>query len=200
MTDDSPQQPRTRNRATLVLIAAVFVAPIVLAWLFASGVLDIGGRARTNHGHLVTPPIDIRALPAKADAALLSKLRPADWAVLYVTPGVCDAACEQQLQALEVVRSLSGTEATRVSVFGLAAQAAADPGPSVRKEGARVLVDPEFVAALQAELAQRPPGPVLPFRAFIDWRGQLMMTFPAEAPPADIKNDLGRLLRASAIR
>lgn len=191
-----PTQARARNRTTLVLIAAVFVAPIVLAWLFAAGILDLGDRARTNHGQLVTPPIDLRTLPPPNGAAALLKLQPADWAVVYVTAGACDEACAQHLQTLEVVRSLAGKEATRLSVFGLAA----GEGTDVVKGGPRVLVDKDFVAALAAALAKRPSPPTLPLHAFVDWRGQLMMTFPTDAPPADIKSDLVRLLRASAIR
>ena len=159
---------RSRNRTTLFLIAAVFVAPIVLAWLFATGTVGLGDRARTNHGQLITPPVDLRTLPPPQGAAALLKLQPADWAVVYISAGACDESCGQHLQALEVVRSLSGKEATRLSVFGLSAE-----------EGA---------------------PPALPLHAFVDWRGQLMMTFPTDAPPADIKSDLVRLLRASAIR
>lgn len=187
---------RTRNRTTLLLIAAVFVAPIVLAWLFASGILGLGDRARTNHGQLVTPPVDLRTLPPPSGAVPLLKLQPADWAVVYVTAGVCDEACAQHLQTLEVVRSLAGKEATRLSVFGLAAE----EGPGAPQGGPRILVDKAFVAALGTTLAGRPSPPAFPLHAFVDWRGQLMMTFPADAPPADIKSDLVRLLRASAIK
>ena len=195
MTNQAPP-PRARNRAILLLIAAVFVAPIALAWLFATGVIDLGDRARTNHGHLVTPPVDLRSLPPPTGAASLLEMQPADWAVLYVTEGACDEQCGKHLQTLEVVRSLSGKEATRLSVFGLVAE----PGPGATQEGPRVLVDQEFVAAIKTTLADRPPGPTLPLHAFVDWRGQLMMTFAADAPAADIKSDLVRLLRASAIK
>ena len=191
-----PSLARTRNRTTLFLIAAVFVAPIVLAWLFATGALDLGDRARTNHGHLVTPPVDLRTLPAPTGAAALLKLQPADWAVVYITAGACDDACEQHLETLEVVRSLAGKEATRLSVFGLAAE----EGAGAAQGGPRVLVDQPFVTALGTSLAARQSPPALPLHAFVDWRGQLMMTFPTDAPPADIKSDLVRLLRASAIR
>ena len=195
MTNENTQT-RNRNRATLFLIAALFLAPIALAWLFANGTLDLGDRARTNHGLLVTPPIDLHALPAPEGAAAILKLQPADWAVVYVTPGACDERCGEHLQALEVLRSLSGKEATRLSVFGLAA----DKGADRATDGPRVLVDQPFVTALAAAIAGRPSPTPPPLYAFVDWRGQLMMTFPTDAPPADIKSDLVRLLRASAIR
>ena len=43
-------------------------------------------------------------------------------------------------------------------------------------------------------------GDNTPQYVVVDWRKQLMLRFPADAPPGDIKKDLSKLLRASKIR
>ena len=187
---------RNRNRTTLLLIAAIFIAPIVVAWLFASGRLDLSQRPRSNHGQFIQPPIDVATLPQADAMKPLVSLAPAAWAVLYVAEGACTEGCEKALSELEVIRSLLGKEATRLSVFGVVGQSA-DPA----RNGPTLLADQAWVAAFREHMASRAPaGRALPLFVFLDWRGQIMMSFPPDAPPADIKQDLGRLLRGSAIR
>ena len=64
----------------------------------------------------------------------------------------------------------------------------------------RQLIDPGLVAGIRAGLAAQAGAPSLPLVGYVDWRGQLMMHFPPDAPPQDIKSDLKRLLSASAIK
>jgi hypothetical protein len=185
-----------RNRTTLVLIFAMFVAPVVLAWLLANGYIDLPGDKRLNHGALISPPIDLRTYPDTPAMRALRGLPPADWAVVYVDPDACAEACARALRELAVIRTVIGNDGTRVSVFGLVAKAAALSDPKLP----RILIDPASVTALGKDLASRGQEVKMPLVAFLDWRGQLMMHFPPDAPPGAIKEDLRRLLRASAIR
>jgi len=185
-----------RNRTTLLLIFAMFIAPVVLAWLLANGYIDLPGDKRLNHGALISPPIDLRTYPDTAALDALRGLPPAAWAVVYIGPGACAEDCGRVLRELAVIRTLVGNEGTRVSVFGLVATDESLSDPKLP----RILADPVSVAALGKDLASRGREVTLPLIAFLDWRGQLMMSFSPDAPPADVKADLQRLLRASAIR
>lgn len=185
-----------RNRLTLILIATVFVLPIIVAALFAGGYLDVSQRHRLNHGSFITPPLRLEDLPPSPATKLLREMAPADWAILFVSDAGCDLQCQSLLRELATIRTLVGKEGTRVSVFGLLADETADL-PSALP---RILVDKATVEGIATRLQQSETAARLPQVVFLDWRGMIMMRFAPDAPPADIKDDLQRLLRASAIR
>lgn len=194
MPNPQPQEaPRAlaRNRATLLLIAAIFVMPIGVAWLYAAGVFGLNDRGHLNHGELISPPLALTDLPASTALAPLLKLPAADWAALYVARGNCDAACVKGLRELAVIRTLVGKEGTRVSVFGVVAAAPESPTADLP----RIIVSAAAAGELSKALQDRAA-----FIGFVDARGLLMMHFAPDAASADIKEDLQRLLRASAIR
>jgi hypothetical protein len=123
-------------------------------------------------------------------------MAPADWAILFVGNAGCEQQCQSLLKELATIRTLVGKEGTRVSVFGLLAA----ESPDLPAALPRILVDKATVDAIAARLQQGEPATRLPQIVFLDWRGMMMMRFAPDAPPADIKDDLQRLLRASAIR
>lgn len=196
MNTPANSSARSRNRLTLILIAAVFVAPIVVAALFAQGFFDVSQRHRVNHGTFISPPISLSEVPSTPASDPLRKLAPAEWAVLYIGTGACESNCTKALTELATIRTLVGKEGTRVSVFGLIGAETANLTPGLP----RLLVDQVAVDNIAGELKKRDPSAALPVIAFLDWRGMVMMRFSPDAPPADIKDDLQRLLRASAIR
>lgn len=196
MNTSQHHSERKRNRITLLLIAGVFLAPILVAALFARGFFDVSQRHRLNHGTFITPPINLNELPRSPVTQPLRDLAPADWAILFMSPQACDAACQKVLNELATIRTLVGKEGTRVSVFGLVGE----PGPPRPAASPRLLVDHDTVAGIVGELKKREPLGTLPLIAFLDWRGMVMMRFHPDAPPAEVKDDLQRLLRASAIR
>ena len=190
-TSEITTENRTRNRATLLLIAATFFVPIVIAWLYATGVFNLNGRGRLNHGELLSPPIALTEEAMGQAIRPLLALPPADWATVLVTPGRCDEGCEKILRDLAVIRTLVGKEATRVSIFGIAGEASR----TASAELPRLLVSAEATGAIFK--AVRAPAA---FIGFVDSQGYLMMRFPTDAAPGAIKEDLQRLLRASALR
>jgi hypothetical protein len=198
MTSPSTTPELKRNRGILLLIAGLFGLPILVAWLLTSGWVEMGGRDQLNHGDFIKPALDLEKLPLAPGSQVLRELAPADWAMLYVGAGSCDDLCVRTLRELATVRSVIGNELTRVSVFGLLASASAPPVAQAPLP--RLLIDPATVLAIDAALRARGGSVALPRIVFLDWRGQLMMSFAPDSPPADIKQDLKRLLKASAIR
>ena len=188
-------EPVRRNRATLLLIVAAFVLPIVIAWLYATGRLDLRGRALVNHGDLLSPPIDLAALSPRSALSPLLKLAPSEWAAVVVEPTSCKEICMHALDELLVIRELIGQSGVRVSIHALIATALNTESPHAE----RIHVDSNLVAALTSALQARQFGAV-PAVVLLDWRHQVVMRYAIDAPPRDILKDLQRLLRASEIR
>ncbi len=193
MNSDQPVS-RARNRLLLAAITLLFVAPIFIAWLLTSGTLNWHSRGFVNRGQLVTPPFDLTPYAAQVGFEPLFKLKPSEWAMVYLEPGACALACGKALDELLVLRELLGQGAVRVSVHAIAAL-----GMEVPRHAARVQLDPAAIELLHTRLAAETEAR-LPAIVLVDWRHQLMLRYPPQGEPGAIQKDLKRLLRASAIR
>ncbi len=181
-----------RSRAMLLFVVALFVLPIVVAWWMAV-VRPPAGDALLNHGLLVEPPVDVGRSPA-ARAFRDIALAPSEWALIYLSDGTCEASCLRQIDVLSTIRELLGNDGGRVHVAVLI-----DSG-KVELPRVQAMVDATARAFVARALAERVPAVGASGVVFLDWRGQLMMYFADGSRPGDIKADLKRLLRASAIR
>jgi len=202
----NPERPaRGRGRRQLVLLALLFVFPVLLAFALYFG----GWRSEvtTNRGVLVTPA---RALQ---DAALVTLDGTAvrfsglagKWLMVYIGPGRCDTACERNLYTMRQVHAAQGKEAGRVQRVLLVTDLdARDSLDSTLKAYPGMIVlagPPEAARALAAQfrVASDLPG-ATPGRIYlVDPLGNLMMYYEADADPQGLRKDLARLLRLSHI-
>ena len=193
MTEDLPSPVRQRNRWVPAAVLAAFVAPILVAWWFAILHPEAVPPRQLNHGELIRPPIDFSATPAGAALARL-EFAPAEWGLVYFGAGPCSNECVSRIELLATIRGLLGAQGARVHVAALI-----DSPPSASLGLAITIVDIGARSLLTQEVAvrtglMRENGIVI-----VDSQRKAMMIFPADAPPADIKEDLKRLLRGSAI-
>ncbi|HCY13537.1 MAG TPA: hypothetical protein DG414_06835 [Gammaproteobacteria bacterium] len=203
MTDLDPPQARavhSRKRLQLLLLIAVFTAPVIAAWLWQPGSFN-------NRGELIEPPrllADELLLRADGERVGLQAFG-GKWTYVYFARGGCDAACRQVVDNLARVRLTQGKNARRLRVLVIAMA----PGQLSQVETLRLQL-PEVVvlgagAAALARLAQQfkldSGSPVTGDRRIylVDPLGNLMMSYPAEADPTDIRKDIARLLRVSRI-
>ena len=178
---------RRRGRRTLLVIAAVFLAPLAAAmWLYYSS----GWRPlpATQHGMLIDPP---RALPPGA-------LR-GSWSLVLLHAGPCDAACVASLEELGRVRLALDKDIVRVRRVLLHDGGCCDPGIPL-------LADPDVLvlAAVDAEggvpRALFPPVPGATECVYIvDPHGNLVLGYPSTGAGRGMLKDLERLLRLSRI-
>lgn len=122
MSDHSTPAP-TRGglapRLTLLLVVALFVVPILVAWWYARIAPPGEGTHLVNHGLFIEPPLDIRH---DDDMAPLREftLAPGEWAMLYFTDGACEEACNEAAGLLDAIRTVIGRDATRVRIAAVA--------------------------------------------------------------------------------
>ncbi|MEJ2761432.1 MAG: hypothetical protein P8126_07835 [Gammaproteobacteria bacterium] len=189
-----------RQRRILILLVALFAAPVVLAWLLFYFTQVGRGGDGTNHGRLIDPPRQLADLslidPNGGAASLYGK-----WSLVYLVDGECRSECDQNLYRLRQIRLAQGRHAMRVQRVLL------DVGPghvtlSPRQRhdyAGQLIADPENPGPLlrQFRLAEG-DKPLSAGRTYIiDPRGFLMMSYERDADPSGIIDDLQHLLRYS---
>ena len=198
---NSPEALRARNLRTLALLAGLFLLPLALAFCTYYGSSWRPGR-NINHGVLVTPP---RALPAVRLRQVLpgegdARIAPfrAQWSLVYVGTGSCDAACAQALFVMASARLALNNELTRVRpVFLVSADCCAQARLAHEYPALTVLDAQEPAAA--ALLAQFPEAERAHTLFVVDPLGNLMMSYDARQNSRGLLEDLQKLLRLSHI-
>ena len=194
MSDTSPREANAaaagRGRRTILLIAAVGLAPIIASYavyyFFPRG-------AQTNYGTLL-PTASAPAIEGTtSDGApfRLSDFR-GRWVLLAANPAGCDDACARALHATRQARAMQGRDRDRIVRVWLDA-GGAPPQPELRAQHPGLVVARVGASALDA-LPGGPPGIWL-----IDPLGNLVLSYPGDPDIKGLANDLARVLRASHI-
>ncbi|HEX5055552.1 MAG TPA: hypothetical protein VFX02_03555 [Gammaproteobacteria bacterium] len=190
-------QQKKRGRLVLVLIALIFLVPLLAAVWLQRVVSREGVWGTTNHGTLIQPPLalkDFRLPSLEGPEFTLDKLR-GKWTLLYVAPSVaeCDQQCLQMVYYMRQIRLSLNQDMTRVQRVLLAApEAAWLPNIAKEYEGMHILYDTGSPASLREQL-----NPVQPGIYMIDPMANAMMIFPPDTDPRDILKDIKRLLKIS---
>lgn len=180
-------------RAKLLLIASIFLLPIVASFVAYRYVRPA---ATSNYGELLLPPATITPHPfGREDGGrfAFSHLR-SRWVLVASDSGACDAGCIAKLTAMRQVRLALGRNATRIErVFVVDDLRAPSSAALAEFDGMVVAITPPGL--------QLPPGAAND-RAHIylvDPRGNVMLRWPAKPEMRRMHRDLERLLKASQI-
>lgn len=187
-------------KVTLMAILAMFVVPLVLAWMLQSGSISDQSDATTNLGRLVTPvvPLDWSGVESVSGGSTSDALG-GYWVILYAVSTLCNEECIATVTGLRQVRGASGREQHRIKIV--------------------LLLEPPFSMGFIEELLSIDPGFNLvqnPSKAFIttlaqvddpgsleagqstvyllDPLGNIMMTYYGKSSPSRLSKDLKRLL------
>ena len=195
---------RLSPRAVLVIIAAMFLLPLLLAWFMYSGAIDFKPSSTRNYGQLVEPPLPM----AWEDTAMISRndepspssaqVFSEHWVILYTLPDECRQACVQEVTALRQIHLASGRHQARVRIALLVK----DPD-SAEMQGMlrdlyskfQLISDPS--GGLAHVLEQATAGKSSSY--LIDPLGNIMMSYETGADPNHLKQDLKRLLTWSKL-
>jgi cytochrome oxidase Cu insertion factor (SCO1/SenC/PrrC family) len=199
------------SRAALVIIAAMFILPLVLALLMWSGAIDFKPGSAHNLGELVQPPVPVDwehrlapvPSPGKAGESGSPLSFSGHWVILHAMPVDCPAACLEAVAGLRQVHKAAGRHQSRIRVALLLQDDR--PGGT---DGELNQVYPLF------ELVENPDGEIRPLLAeiagrfsstaggssyLIDPIGNIMMFYEAGSDPNHLKKDLKRLLTWSKL-
>src|SRR5690554_2404251 len=105
----SPAQQKYRSRRTLLIVAAIFILPLLAAKLVL--MLQWYETGATNKGHLLDPPLTINAIE--------NTELPDNWRIGVLVPSPCTAACEHGLYVVNQSYIALGRLQDRVSPIGI---------------------------------------------------------------------------------
>ncbi len=193
---------RTRSRRTLLLLAAIFLLPVAVSfYLYYSAAWRPGGQV--NRGELLSPPrlLPAVSLPTSAGIDAPSEFLRGKWSLVYAGAGTCDTGCREALYKSRQVRLALNEKMDRVQrVFLFTGSCCEQPYFGDEQAGliAASLDSPGGRQLLQ--LFPDPQGAAVSGRLWlVDPLGNLMMSYPADAPAKGMISDLKRLLKLSHI-
>lgn len=191
--NNKPDKKRS-SRLQLLLITLIFVLPLLTATLMYYGGNAARPQARSNHGELLTPIVNVKELLGESDftAAIGDH-----WALVYLHTDPCDDACVDALYKQRQTRLMLGNEMSRVVRVWLHGPEAPDSLMQSDKYARLIaLHDP---AASQVLIDSYRPDRSSGGYYLIDPLGNLVMYFPTEIPPRDLVDDMKHLLKLSSI-
>lgn len=182
------------SRGKFLLVVAVFVVPVIAAYLAYFGWRPGG---HTNYGTLLPPaplrPVD-GTLPG-GQAFSLDALK-GKWVMVHVGPSRCDVSCARQLYLMRQVRLTQGKDQARIERLWVLT----DRGTP---EAARVSEHPGLVVWRPADAAFADQFAAAGDRAdhvyLVDPLGNLMLRFPERPDHKGMMKDLKLLLKASQV-
>ena len=189
------EQPKPgAGRTQLLLIAAVFFGPlIVAAWLYYSGG-SLQPERRANHGALLEPIVSL------ADVSPESPLHAENdghWLLLYMNVGECGDPCQFGLYSMRQMRLMLGREMDRVKRVFLHGDSVPDTVVAADEQAGLITLQDERL--LQALSEKKPAELAAGGYYLIDPLGNLVMYFHPELDPGDVVDDIKRLLKLSRI-
>ena len=206
MTSNSGEEASLgRRRAQLVMLALLFMAPVMAAWVAWQYVGEHGVGETTNAGQLVVPAQRLPELPLVGlDGGPLNEraLRSRWTYVMFAPAGGCDAGCEQWLYETRQLRISINKDFPRVHRLLILDTR---PGPETLTALEQDHPDltlafatgEEMAAVRRTFAAAAPAGGSHVF--LVDPLGNVMMTYDARVDFKGMFKDLRKLLKVSQI-
>lgn len=197
MTDSAPpnsgapdsdfNRQRNRNRLVLVLIAAFFFVPMLVAGILRF--TDHHPAVTRQHGELLEPKPDLRALsPSFMDGTPYPWQPQARvWRILVAPQPGCFDACVKLSRELDTVWQLFGKDADQVDILWLGVP----PDGVARPPSLRLLADSQSTRALLPRLNDPAGTPVY----VIDPNGFVILRYAPGFEPGGLRADLVKLLK-----
>jgi hypothetical protein len=192
------QDARRVGRRQLLLLAALFLLPVAIAFALYYGKLWRPAGSSTK-GELIEParPLQVTGLHAIDGAKAGGDVFANKWTLIYIGDGACDADCKQALTFARQTRLALNNEMTRVQRVFLATAHCCDREYLGREHPGLVILDASSPTS-QTLLAQF-PGDHAQSLYIVDPLGNLMMRHEAAKTTKDLLDDLKKLLKLSHI-
>jgi len=194
---------RRGSRRMLLLLLAVCLVPVLVAYALNFLKPDWLPTSQTNHGELMKP---VQALPMldlhdTQGAAVSNVAFKGHWNLVYLGGDHCDKQCAQRVLEVTNIRSLLRADAGRLEVFYIAPDEAALLHTTAALKSARMAqlqllsIGDKPPNEQAAAVLVRQPGSVLLIDPINDW----VLSYAPGATPLNMYLDLRHLLRYSHI-
>jgi len=200
--------------ATLLIICAFFLLPLLLAWFMYTGVIEFEAESTRNYGILVEPQIPVswtgltlenRTKNQGGDEQGFTVAAALDrhWVILYPIQPSCDDDCISRVTLLRQVHRASGRNQDRVRIAVVAQGWMSDDtrtNLSAVYPQFTLISDPDGLltkALASADDAAGNGGEATTY--LVDPLGNLMMLYSAESDPNGLNKDLKLLLTWSKL-
>ncbi len=191
------EDSRRRGRRTLLLVAALFLLPVALAFaLYYGNVWRPTGSS--SKGELIAParPLVATGLRQPDGTPVASDALQGKWSIVYVGDGACDNDCRASLVYARQSRLALNNEMTRVQIVMLASAHCCDGTLEQHVPGIRLF---DASAGDAAPLLAQFPEKRARSLFIVDPLGNLMMRHDAAETSKDLLTDLKKLLKLSHI-
>jgi hypothetical protein len=186
-------------RYRLVLLLAVFILPMLIAWFMVSHRLYWG---TTQHGHLIQPTIDLNQLTLYDQHG--QSLQPGpNWWLLYKPAKLCEQACVNTIHKMRQINIALGKNRQRVQRALLLSSTDQLPSPQ-RQQVEKGYPGMQLWTVHEPSWDQLMPEKMPKNLAFkvgtlylIDPSASMLLAYPADVPGKAMLNDINRLLKVS---
>lgn len=192
-------------RIALLIIFSIFVLPLLLAWLMYADVIEFKPGSTRNFGQLLRPPIPADWQSSQFVAGTEAEASPTSvlaehWVVLYALPENCNEPCLQRVVDLRQIHRASGRHQPRIRLAlllppGLRGTTSAELLKIYDKF--HLLENPDnslWEALSQATSKVGALDQATATIYLLDPLGNVMMRYPVDSDPNDLKSDLDRLM------
>lgn len=185
--NDTAARQRGRNRLVLIAIFAIFFG----AFAFA-GILRFSGwrpSGMKNHGELLQPPGDLRALNPVLLTGGVYRWSPVErmWRIVVAPPADCGETCVELAGKLDLVTQLFGPDGDRVHILWVGNA----PDAALKTRAARGLRDDPVLRRALPRVDDPAGVPVY----VIDPNGFVILRYAPGFDPSHLRQDMSRLLK-----
>lgn len=196
-----PAQPRRKSPWLLIgILAAVFVLPVVAAWLLYLNINRVHF-GTTQHGEFVTPARLLRpaSLPLPlAGGTLAPDYFRGRYTLVYLSAADCNPDCQAALILTRQTRLALGRKIESAQRLYLVLGAPANPAKLTREQPDLTVADvsgpggQDFIRQFSADGHTTPA--IGKYIYLVDPRGYYMLRYPIQGPPEGLLKDLQHLL------
>ncbi len=188
---------KSSNRFTIIVIAILFAAPVLLTILMHSQWWPYRPNTTRNHGELLQPPIAVDGWP-DTSSTLSIEDKPPIWTLLLASNSDCAEACQQQLGWLRQVRIAQGRHSQQVEIQLATGVSLSSPQQTAVKTifDELRLPDARQQANLQHAITQLTPVEAQTGLTtyLIDPAGFIILRYSEDTDVTGVRKDLRRLL------
>lgn len=203
----NPQAAKLRrSRLTLVLLGALFIGPLIAAWvLYSNGMRPT---LTTNYGQLVQPTLPLPKFELRdRQGQPLPELLTGYWSLVQLGKATCDTACSERLVLGRQVRlalGAAGVSKERLQLVYIVPDAAAVTAAVAQLGEAHKILHLVADAGATGQRAEDVFKPTDPEALYlVDPNGNWLITYKDEADADKLQrgllSDLKKLLRLSSI-